>query len=257
MASKFAGGSGLFAASVQADVNDRMSAACEELVEIHRRRKIAEKKAAEEAKSNHTGNKNAKVYINSAKGGETRTRTAAEDSDSDADEDDFLNDPELERIRLARIAKMKKMQAQKKAGFGDYREIAEPEFLKEVTSIKHVVCHFYHDEFKRCKIIDQKLRMVARAHPEIKFIRLNVAKAQFMVQKLSVRTLPTIILFVDGVAKDKIVGFDELGGRDVFPTRFLELRIKMAGLILDESEFGTYPDDRVEEEDTDDDEGVY
>merc|ERR1712025_919388 len=212
--------------------------------------------AAEEAKTNKTGNKNAKVYVNSAKRGtaigkKDEKRGVAEDSDNDssADEDDFLNDPELERIRLARIAKLKKLQAQKKMGFGEYREIIESEFLKEVTSLKHVVCHFYHDEFQRCKIVDEKLRMIAQAHREVKFIRLNVQKAQFMVQKLSIKTLPTIVLFTDGVAKDRIVGFDELGGRDVFPTRFLELRIKMGGLILDESEFGTYPDDIVEDDD--------
>ena len=117
MASKFAGGSGLFAETVQSDIDDRMSKACEELVEIHRLRDIAAKKAAEEAKTNKTGNKNAKVYVNSAKRGtaigkeDPKKKGVAEDSDdSDADEDDFLNDPELERIRLARIAKLKKLQ---------------------------------------------------------------------------------------------------------------------------------------------------
>ena len=94
-----------------------MAKACEELVEIHRLRDIAAKKAAEEAKTNKTGNKNAKVYVNSAKRGtaigkeDAKKKGVAEDSDdSDADEDDFLNDPELERIRLARIAKLKKLQ---------------------------------------------------------------------------------------------------------------------------------------------------
>merc|ERR1719231_872233 len=135
-------------------------------------------------------------------------------------------------------------------GFGEYREIIESEFLKEVTSLKHVICHFYHDEFQRCKIVDAKLRMIAQAHREVKFIRLKV-------QKLHIKTLPTIVLFTDGVAKDRIVGFDELGGRDVFPTRFLELRIKMSGLILDESEFGTYPDDVMEEPDDSDEELTY
>ena len=117
MASKFAGGSGLFAASVQSDIDDRMAKACEELVEIHKQRDIAAKKAAEEAKTNKTGNKNAKVYVNSAKRGtaigkKDVKKGVAEDSDdgSGADEDDFLNDPELDRIRLARIAKLKKLQ---------------------------------------------------------------------------------------------------------------------------------------------------
>ena len=106
-------------------------------------------------------------------------------------------------------------------GFGEYRTIVESEFLKEVTSLHHVVCHFFHDDFQRCKIVDDKLRVIARAHPGVKFIRLNVEKAPFMVAKLQVKMLPTILLFTDGVVKDRIVGFDELGGRDVFPTRLV------------------------------------
>jgi len=41
------------------------------------------------------------------------------------------------------------------------REIAEDEFLPEVTKSKYVVCHFYHREFLRCKIMD-KVRVDCR-----------------------------------------------------------------------------------------------
>jgi hypothetical protein len=33
-------------------------------------------------------------------------------------------------------------------------EIVEEEFLKEVTGSELVVCHFYHNDFERCKIMD-------------------------------------------------------------------------------------------------------
>ena len=44
--------------------------------------------------------------------------------------------------------------------------------------------------------------------------------------------LPTIILFVNGVAVDRVVGFDELGGSDEFPTMALIRRLITGGVLL-------------------------
>ena len=43
--------------------------------------------------------------------------------------------------------------------------------------------------------------------------------------------LPTIICFMDGVAFDRIVGFEELGGNDEFPTLLLTRRLVKTGCI--------------------------
>ena len=37
--------------------------------------------------------------------------------------------------------------------------------------------------------------------------------------------LPTIVIFKDGVAVDQIVGFEELGARDDFPTQVMDARL--------------------------------
>ena len=78
-------------------------------------------------------------------------------SDIDSD-DDLLCDPELEDIRRKRMAKLKakvvKKQVAKVKGHGDYKVIQETEFLKEVTTTKRVICHFYHKDFERCKIME-------------------------------------------------------------------------------------------------------
>ena len=42
--------------------------------------------------------------------------------------------------------------------------------------------------------------------------------APFFVEKLQVRLLPCVVAFVNGVAADRIVGFDQLGATDDFPT---------------------------------------
>lgn len=55
------------------------------------------------------------------------------------------------------------------------------------------------------------LRKIAINHGETKFVKLNAQKAPFFIQKLGIKVLPTLCCFINGVLKDKIVGFDELG----------------------------------------------
>lgn len=151
-------------------------------------------------------------------------------------------------------------------GHGEYREIVEDEFLKECTSSVRVVVHFFHGDFERCKIMDKHLRVIAPKHDSCKFVSINADKAPFFVTKLAIRTLPTLLVFHDGVCKDRVVGFEELGGaraargvrrspclcapllltsaswrarvrpddagEDDFPTRTLEVRLHTAGAIM-------------------------
>jgi len=42
--------------------------------------------------------------------------------------------------------------------------------------------------------------------------------APFFTVKLQVQMLPCLVLFCNGVAIDRIAGFDELGAKDDFPT---------------------------------------
>ena len=44
--------------------------------------------------------------------------------------------------------------------------------------------------------------------------------------------LPTIVLFENGVAIDRIVGFDEVGGEDDFPTMNLVRRLVKGGVLI-------------------------
>jgi hypothetical protein len=43
--------------------------------------------------------------------------------------------------------------------------------------------------------------------------------------------LPTIVMFIDGIAYDRISGFEELGGVDDFPTMILSRRLVKSGVI--------------------------
>ena len=142
-------------------------------------------------------------------------------------------------------------------GHGQYTEIVEAEFLPNVTGSKSVVCHFYHKDFERCKIVDMHLRKIAKQHTEAKFIYLNAENAPFFIQKLGVQMLPTIICFFDGVAIDRVIGFSDLGNKDDFPTVLLTRRLVRSGVLkaLSKEEAGSIiikKGDKNDEDDEDD-----
>eukprot|EP01038_Epipyxis_sp_PR26KG_P009051 gene9051-12206_t len=134
---------------------------------------------------------------------------------NDLDEDGGMDeDYELRKIREARLKQIKQTHQQTleniSKGHGEYREIVQDQFLAEVTSSQKVICHFYHKEFNRCTIMDHHLLMLAKQHIETKFIKIDAEKTPFFVEKLRVRSMPTVVIFFDGVASDKIIGFEGL-----------------------------------------------
>lgn len=137
--------------------------------------------------------------------------------DDDSDYDDLLqdDDPVLEELRQRRMEELKQAQ-QKRAqhlalGHGQYRQINQDEFLPECTgSSEFVAVHFFHKAFERCKIMEHHLKRIAPHHVECKFLCIDVEKAPFFVEKLQIRTLPTLIVFRGGKAVQRLTGFEGL-----------------------------------------------
>ena len=44
-------------------------------------------------------------------------------------------------------------------GHGEYREIFEEDFLKEVCGSKYVIVHFFHPEFFQCIVVDKHMKV--------------------------------------------------------------------------------------------------
>jgi thiol-disulfide isomerase/thioredoxin len=165
-----------------------------------------------------------------------------EEEDSDDEFDHLLdddNDPILEAIRQKRLAEMKYTQVQRAEnlakGHGQYRTISQDEVLPECTgSSEWVAIHFFHKEFQRCHVIDHHLKQIAARHISCKFLRIDAEKAPFFVSKLVLRTLPTLIVFQDGKAVDRLVGFQGLTSPkdpDNFPTHKLQQWLADTGAI--------------------------
>ena len=152
-------------------------------------------------------------------------------------------------------------------GHGEYSEVAEEKDFFDITrKSKNVVCHFYRDDFFRCKVVDKHLALLARKHLETKFCKINAEKCPFLTgesaacthvnssiyntlnkdketkitdilhypqkpERLRIKTLPTIALVKDAKTKDYIVGFTDLGSTDEFTTETMEWRIAQADVI--------------------------
>ena len=72
---------------------------------------------------------------------------------------------------------------------------------------------------------------MAKKHVETKFIKLNVEKAPFLSERLHIKVIPTMALLIDGITKDFIVGFGDLGNTDEFSTEMLEWRLGCTDVI--------------------------
>jgi hypothetical protein len=251
-------------------VNDRMGKAVEELQEKHDKRAASGKPAEQDDPSvdGPTGStyrqaeaqERAQQQKSAARSRKAEERAVAaareeeivqqlqeanllsdEEDDDDDDDDENGLDAEFKLIREKRMAQLK-AQHQEKAenlskGHGQYREISQDEFLPEVTGSRHVLVHFYHKDFMRCKIMDKHLAILAPAHLECKFLKINAEKAPFFVGKLQVKILPTVIYFKESIAEERVQGFEGLtegqpkGMEDEFPTTVLATRLAKLGAI--------------------------
>ncbi|KAK4301260.1 hypothetical protein Pmani_026593 [Petrolisthes manimaculis] len=156
--------------------------------------------------------------------------------DAEIEKLDNLDNDDLDAIRRDRLAAMKKRQEKKREwvanGHGHYTELYdEKEFFETTKKSENVVCHFYRDQFMRCKIVDKHLQILAQKHLETKFCKINAEKAPFLTARLKIRILPTISLVKNGKTKDYIVGFSDLGNKDDFTTETMEWRIGQSALL--------------------------
>ena len=87
----------------------------------------------------------------------SKTKEELVDLDEVDSEEERIMRKELER-RMGETQHRREITKKKLSEkYGDYREIIETEFLDTMLKNKKVVCHFYHKEFERCKIMDNHL----------------------------------------------------------------------------------------------------
>ena len=155
------------------------------------------------------------------------------------DEDDFEALRQKRRLQLQK--KMRQEQDWKQLGHGRYLEITDvKDFFNAAKKSSQMCVHFYRGVTPRCEIVDAHFEKLARDHLETRFIKINAEKSPYLVEKLGIILLPTIVLIKDGKTEHSIRGFDEFGGTDDFTTADMAYVLSTHGVL-------TFDGDRSEE----------
>ncbi|MCQ2815630.1 MAG: thioredoxin domain-containing protein [archaeon] len=164
-------------------------------------------------------------------GGEKKKDDDINFDEVDSEEERIMRrEAEKRRGALEKRDKPKKVIAPNDK-YGEYKEITEEEFLDTCLKNEKVVCHFYHKDFERCKIMDKHLRAIALEHRETLFVRIDAEKTPFFTYKLNIKVLPTVLLTVNGKEIERIIGFADIGIRDDFPTINLTRKLVRCKMI--------------------------
>ena len=185
-----------------------------------------------------------------------KQKNEVDDLDEIDSEEERIMQQELEKMRKTAESKREDMAKRVKTDkYGNYTEIIETEFLDTMLKNEKVVCHFYHKDFERCKIIDKHLQIIAQQHRETLFVKINAEKTPFFTAKLNIRVLPTIILFVKGKSIHRFIGFQDFGMNDDFPTINLARQLVIFKMIegKTKAEKGEISIRKTKKDDSDDD----
>ncbi|EMD40789.1 phosducin like protein [Gelatoporia subvermispora B] len=170
----------------------------------------------------------------------------ADDDGSDLDDEELFAQLEAEiendsdiALRERGLEKIKRdmeaLKQMRQSGHGRYDEIIdEKEVVRISANEPRCVIHFYHSNFKRCEIMDKHLGSLAPKYFNTRFLRVFVENVPWLVEKLGVKVLPCVVCFIDGVSKDRLIGFEDLGNKDYFETATLEWRLMNSGVIQKE-----------------------
>jgi hypothetical protein len=150
------------------------------------------------------------------------------------------NDSELEKLREKRLQQMKQAADQKRKwienGHGVYSDLEGGQhggdvakaFFEAAKSSSRMVVHFYRPTTRSCDVFHRALSELAPRHPETRFVKINVegcddiresgsgVGAKYLVEKLGIVVMPTLLCVKDRKAEHHLRGFDELGGSEEF-----------------------------------------
>ncbi|PVU95093.1 hypothetical protein BB561_002056 [Smittium simulii] len=160
----------------------------------------------------------------------------SKDLDDSFDELDFLEDDEYERIIAQRKHAMKqeydRVTSLKSMGYLEYKEILqEKELMNLITKTEKIVVHYFHPNFKACKILDTHLEKLSQKILSARFVKANAENLPWLSKKINLRVLPCLVVYDRANVVDKLIGFDELGkGDDNFQTSSLEKWLDKTGI---------------------------
>jgi len=164
------------------------------------------------------------------------------------------DDGALDALRERRLQQLKQRQRRqqewKQAGHGEYVDLGSrsggdvaKSFFEAARRSQRLVVHFYRPTTQSCDVFHGHLAALARNHLETRFVKVDVdgvdgssgndrdSGTAYLVEKLGIVVMPTLLLVENRKAKHHVRGFDELGGTTEFETEDLEQLLAMHGML--------------------------
>ncbi|PPQ99082.1 hypothetical protein CVT24_003642 [Panaeolus cyanescens] len=142
-------------------------------------------------------------------------------------EEEIENDPNLsireQGLKLLK-SEMDRMKDLQENQHGQYGEVTDEKEGRETLRGP-----FLSLQFQEMRNYGQT--SISPKYYHTRFLRVFVENVPWLVERLAIKVLPCVICFVDGVTRDRLVGFEELGNSDSFDTGILELRLSQCGVI--------------------------
>ena len=93
----------------------------------------------------------------------------------------------------------------------DIIKIKEEEFEEKVLkNNKKVLVDFYADWCGPCRMLSPIIEEIAKENDEYEFVKVNVDVCPDVSRKYGIMSIPTLIVFENGVEKKKTLGFHSL-----------------------------------------------
>ncbi|MCD6444843.1 thioredoxin [Candidatus Bathyarchaeota archaeon] len=135
-----------------------------------------------------------------------------------------MSDEELERIKEKKLKELLKKVLREKEGKPSKPKVLkvnDSNFNSVVKEHSRLVIDFWAPWCAPCRMIEPIFHELAEAYAgKVAFGRLNVDENPATAAKFGVMSIPTLIMFKDGIEVDRIVG--------ALPRRFIEYKIRKA-----------------------------
>mmetsp|Transcript_70362 Transcript_70362/g.199504 ORF Transcript_70362/g.199504 Transcript_70362/m.199504 type:complete len:185 (+) Transcript_70362:102-656(+) len=133
----------------------------------------------------------------------------------------------LEAMKAGHAAKMKKLAT----GHGEYTMVEEKEFFDVTKKSETIVVHFWRESTWRSEVMDKHLRQLAQKHWGTRFVKINAEKAPYLVERLHIWCLPSLVCCKGGKTEHTIVGFSEFAKGDECSTEEVEELLAKWGMV--------------------------
>ena len=95
--------------------------------------------------------------------------------------------------------------------------VNQDNFEQEVlNSDKPVVADFWATWCGPCRMLSPLVEAASEAHPEIKFVKINVDDCMELAMAYRISAIPALKLFKNGVAVKESVGYHDQEGLELF-----------------------------------------